>query len=81
MWDTVEEQLGPERPVLSHEMPCPDCGHAMHTYLPCSDTCECVPRWCSTGRAQVKTGRRHTGPDLPTATGANSDRFSAPTHA
>jgi hypothetical protein len=40
MWDTVAE----ERSVhLSHEMPCTSCGHAPHTFLPCSDTCECDP--------------------------------------
>lgn len=26
---------------LSHDLPCPGCGHAVHTYLPCSDTCAC----------------------------------------
>ncbi|GAA1951494.1 hypothetical protein GCM10009798_08460 [Nocardioides panacihumi] len=43
MWDTADTQAHP----LSHEMPCPQCGHASHTYLPCSDTCNCVPTWCS----------------------------------
>ncbi len=28
---------------LSHDRPCPRCGHAMHTYLACSDTCACRP--------------------------------------
>lgn len=28
---------------LSHDRPCTACGHAAHTYLPCSDTCACVP--------------------------------------
>ena len=28
---------------LSHDLPCSQCGHAMHTYLPCSDTCGCTP--------------------------------------
>ena len=41
MWDTVETQSNP----LSHEMPCHGCGHAMHTYLPCSDGCDCAPTW------------------------------------
>lgn len=41
MWDTVETQTHP----LSHEMPCPGCGHPTHTYLPCSDRCDCSPRW------------------------------------
>jgi hypothetical protein len=39
MWDTPQDhQLH-----LSHDLPCPDCGHGPHTYLPCSDTCRCVP--------------------------------------
>ena len=40
MWDTVEQTGG----HLSHEMPCTECGHAPHTFLPCSDTCDCTPR-------------------------------------
>jgi len=28
---------------LSHDRPCSACGHAAHTYLPCSETCDCVP--------------------------------------
>ncbi len=39
MWDTAQtNQLH-----LSHDLPCPRCGHAVHTYLACSDTCECAP--------------------------------------
>jgi hypothetical protein len=38
MWDTVQTH-----PVhLSHDLLCPICGHAVHTYLPCSDTCDCA---------------------------------------
>lgn len=37
MWDTVENASS----HLSHDVPCPRCGHATHTYLPCSDTCTC----------------------------------------
>lgn len=41
MWDTVPESR--ENTLrLSHEMPCPRCGHATHHYLPCSDRCDCV---------------------------------------
>jgi hypothetical protein len=40
MWDTVEDNSGIH---LSHDMPCPSCGHAVHTYLACGDTCACVP--------------------------------------
>jgi hypothetical protein len=37
MWDTVEN-TGTN---LSHDLPCFRCEHAAHTYLPCSDTCDC----------------------------------------
>jgi hypothetical protein len=38
MWDTVETS-----PVhLSHDLPCAGCGHGPHSYLPCSDTCDCA---------------------------------------
>ncbi len=39
MWDTVQTN----ETHLSHDLPCPRCGHALHTYLACSDTCGCVP--------------------------------------
>ena len=39
MWDTLET-IGTN---LSHDLPCFRCGHAAHTYLPCSDTCDCEP--------------------------------------
>lgn len=29
---------------LSHDRPCPWCGHGPHTFLACSDTCSCSPR-------------------------------------
>jgi hypothetical protein len=38
MWDTVQTT---ER-HLSHDLPCPGCGHAAHTYLPCGDDCACA---------------------------------------
>ncbi len=37
MWDTVAETTS----HLSHEMPCPWCRHASHSFLPCSDRCDC----------------------------------------
>ena len=37
MWDTVQTNEHP----LSHDLPCPRCGHAVHTYLACSDSCPC----------------------------------------
>ena len=39
MWDTVDTSSS----RLSHDMPCPRCGHGRHTYLACSDTCSCHP--------------------------------------
>ena len=39
MWDTVVETGW----QLSRDAPCRECGHAMHTFLPCSDTCDCAP--------------------------------------
>jgi hypothetical protein len=38
MWDTVETNSD----HLSHDPLCSGCGHARHTYLPCSDTCACA---------------------------------------
>lgn len=47
MWDTVETShrsgSGSTSEHLSHDLPCRRCGHAVHTYLACSDTCACVP--------------------------------------
>lgn len=37
MWDTVEVQNF----TLSHDMPCPECGHARHRFLPCDADCGC----------------------------------------
>lgn len=39
MWDTV--QSNDEH--LSHDRPCPRCGHAMHVFLACGDSCTCSP--------------------------------------
>jgi hypothetical protein len=39
MWDTVQTNAM----HLSHDLPCSWCGHAVHTFLACSDTCDCVP--------------------------------------
>jgi hypothetical protein len=40
MWDTV--QTNGEH--LTHDMPCPHCGHALHVYLECGDGCDCAPQ-------------------------------------
>jgi hypothetical protein len=45
MWDTVSDTVEALRSPLSHDLPCQGCGHATHTYLPCSDACDCVPTW------------------------------------
>lgn len=39
MWDTVERITQ----HLSHDLPCPRCGHAAHVYLSCGDSCDCAP--------------------------------------
>lgn len=38
MWDTVQT----DTQHLSHDLPCSGCGHAVHTFLACSDTCDCA---------------------------------------
>jgi hypothetical protein len=40
MWDTVRTT---SLVHLSHDMQCPRCRHAAHTYLACSDSCDCEP--------------------------------------
>lgn len=37
MWDTDDSGSG----HLSHDLPCLRCGHAIHTFLACSDACSC----------------------------------------
>ena len=39
MWDTVVETST----HLSHDLPCPRCGHGGHHYLAC-DRCDCAGR-------------------------------------
>ena len=39
MWDTQDQASS----HLTHDLPCARCGHAVHTYLACSDTCGCEP--------------------------------------
>lgn len=39
MWDTTEDTTT----HMSHDLPCSRCGHAAHTFLSCSDTCDCIP--------------------------------------
>ncbi|WP_170259161.1 hypothetical protein [Nocardioides psychrotolerans] len=47
MWDTVQGN----NHLLSHDMPCGHCGHAMHTFLACSDSCDCTPSGAHTRSA------------------------------
>ena len=39
MYDTVQT----EQTHLSHDMLCPRCGHALHTFLSCGEGCDCQP--------------------------------------
>lgn len=39
MWDTVDTNTE----HLSHDLPCPYCGHAAHRYLACDRACGCEP--------------------------------------
>ena len=45
MWDTVVHTPGAYGVTehLSHDLLCAVCGHAVHTFLPCSDDCACPP--------------------------------------
>ncbi|WP_328530791.1 hypothetical protein OG984_06555 [Nocardioides sp. NBC_00368] len=45
MWDTAQdtENTNVRSFPMSHFLPCPRCGHEVHTYLACSDTCPCAP--------------------------------------
>lgn len=38
MWDTVQTN----ETHLSHDLPCPRCGHEAHTFFVC-DSCACRP--------------------------------------
>jgi hypothetical protein len=40
MWDTAQT---PTTAHLSRDLPCPRCGHAVHTFLACGDSCDCQP--------------------------------------
>jgi len=49
MWDTERTDHLP----ISHDLPCLECGHAAHTFLPCSDTCQCPPNFMPGARPQA----------------------------
>jgi len=42
MWETPREDDGGAEP-LTHEMPCPRCGHPPHLFLACGGDCDCQP--------------------------------------
>lgn len=51
MWDQVSDTVE----HLSHDLPCPRCGHAVHTFLACDESCDCAP--CSLpGSQHLVTG-------------------------
>jgi hypothetical protein len=40
MWDSArDDEVAP----LTHEMPCPRCGHPPHLFLACGEGCACEP--------------------------------------
>lgn len=43
MWNTTPDTPDTLHQHLSHDLPCPACGHAVHTFLACSDRCDCAP--------------------------------------
>lgn len=43
MWDTVWDSQPTTAVHLSHDLPCPRCGHGTHTFLACDDGCDCPP--------------------------------------
>lgn len=53
MWDTVQGN----NHLLSHDMPCGHCGHATHTFLACSDSCDCAPAGQHTRSAERDLAR------------------------
>jgi hypothetical protein len=42
VWEIPDEKSDDAEP-LTHEMPCPRCGHPPHLFLACGDDCECEP--------------------------------------
>jgi hypothetical protein len=41
MWDTAMTN----DVHLSHDMPCAQCGHDVHTFLACRIDCDCEPQF------------------------------------
>jgi hypothetical protein len=42
MWETPPDDGSGAEP-LTHEMPCPRCGHPPHLFLACGGDCDCEP--------------------------------------
>ena len=55
MWDTVQTTVHSSGRHLTHDLPCPACGHAVHTYLPCDDALR-VPAHCHAGQHRGPLG-------------------------
>lgn len=49
MWDIESSQ----DEHLSHDLPCPYCGHAGHRYLPCDRECGCRVEGLTTERPRA----------------------------
>lgn len=62
MWDTVDTTCT----RLSHDMPCARCGHATHSYLACSDGCDCQPRTFDSSPNTLGSWRHLEVPTTPT---------------
>lgn len=58
MWDTVVTNST----HLSHDLPCPRCGHGTHTFLACSASCDCEPVLMP-GMAYAPRSRRECSAD------------------
>jgi hypothetical protein len=65
VWDTATEAIETVRAHLSHDMPCPRCGHAPHVYLACGDDCDCPTMWAGP-LAEDVTERREAARTLST---------------
>ena len=50
MWDTVQVN----DVHLSHDMPCPRCGHDVHPFLTCGSDCACEPMGMPGAQATVR---------------------------
>ena len=49
MWDTIQSN----GIHLSHDLPCPSCGHAVHTYLACDCARTVMPGTVEQGTVEL----------------------------